>query len=438
MKEKRQQYALHKSISAIESVLGMMACVSLILIFMPKDWVQKHLEFEAAEYPVTLSDDHYNGGSSIASWVNEKARHMRCEMGSQYANPYCNMTFNTLSDTWNGIDLRGYSEMTIWGRYTGDAEYIRIYLRNRHPRYYVREDDTSTKYNMVEIPVGDLQQGLRLNMKDFGVADWWLTTKSIPLEYSHPEFNDIIFIEVQTASQVRSGTHEIQLDKILWSGNLISDAALYKGIIIVWSVFIFSLLFFRIVKLKVELSRNQNYQKELISINKFLNLQNKQFEDLAKTDHLTGCLNRIGIRDALYDGLQNWKDKRTPFSFMLIDLDNFKLINDGHGHDIGDRILQGVAELLKNHIRRTDLLARWGGEEFMLVCPNSDLNQATVVAELLRKKLQETSVYPDIAVTASFGVATMTHPDLDELFKCADEALYEAKANGRNQVVCKS
>lgn len=187
----------------------------------------------------------------------------------------------------------------------------------------------------------------------------------------------------------------------------------------------------------MELRAHKRYQSELVSINKLLNLQNKQFEDLAKTDQLTGLLNRIGIREPLYQGLKRWQESRVPFAFVLIDIDHFKKVNDEHGHDVGDEILKGVAKLLGENVRKTDHLARWGGEEFILVCPNTNLEQAHSVADNLRAKLAEAKVHPAIPITASFGVAAMTQADLDHLFKSADDALYEAKGLGRNCVVAK-
>lgn len=387
-------------------------------------------------YRANIYGDGYSGGNSEASWIDESAQHWRCEIGNQFITPYCSLTLQTTSETWSGLDLRKFSDMTIWASYKGPNDHIRLYLRNRHPNYFEMGDETTAKPNMVEVPAEKLEEGFTLKMKDFIVAPWWVTSRSLPLEYSHPEFNDIIMIEVQTGSQAFAGAHDIQFKKMVLQGQYFTNETLYKGIVIAWSASVFFLLLYRIIMLKIELTRSQRYQKELVSINSVLNLQNKQFEDLAKTDHLTGLLNRIGIRDVLYEGVQLWKKNRTPFSFVLIDLDHFKKINDTYGHEIGDKVLQAVSQLLKESVRRSDCVARWGGEEFLLVCTNTDIGQAHVLAELLRKKLEDSALVDDIKVTASFGVASMTQPEIDHLFNKADAALYEAKRSGRNKVVC--
>lgn len=422
------------AISRTEALLGMIACVSIILIFAPKDWIQRSLEIYPQDYEAVLTDDTYSNGNSEAIWLDADKQIWQCRMGNKFRSPYCSMRLSLFDDSWSGLNLSDYDTMTIWASYSGPSDSLRFYLRNRHPDYYQVGDDTSTKYNMVEIPVEQLDTGFTLNMADFNVADWWLVTKKIPLEKSHPEFNDVVFLEVQTGSQATFGDHTIRLRKVLWHGHLFSDETLYKGMVIAWCVLIFFLLLYRMIHLKLELRRNVKHQQELVAINKLLNLQNKQFEDLAKTDQLTGLLNRIGIRDVLYDGLNNWKERRTPFSFVLIDIDHFKQVNDSFGHDVGDQILKLTAKLLAENIRRSDFLARWGGEEFILVCPDTDLYQAQVLAELLRKKLEDAPLHPERQITASFGVSALSTPNLDDLFKRADAALYEAKTQGRNRV----
>lgn len=153
---------------------------------------------------------------------------------------------------------------------------------------------------------------------------------------------------------------------------------------------------------------------------------------------LTGVANRLGVREYLFEGLNNWRNNQSPFSLILIDIDHFKQFNDTHGHDVGDKVLKGAAEIFRNSVRITDLVARWGGEEFIVICPNTDTHQATTVAENLRARLASAEIFNGLKVTASFGVASMNTPSLEHLFKQADEALYSAKEAGRNRVVVSS
>lgn len=426
------------ALSKIEIAFGVLALVSISLIFLPKNWISQSYTFTPQQYTPSIYGDRYSGGNSDANWVDRPTHTWRCDLGNRHPTPFCSIQYIVLNDTWTGLDLRQFSKMTVYGQYQGNGEHLRIYLRNRHSDYYQIGEETSTKYNMVELPVNNLAAGITVQMKDFTVADWWVAQFNIPLDRSHPEFNDVIIIEAQTGSRSKSGSHNIQIQKIVWSGSILSDEQLYKYLAIMWSCLIFVYLFYRLASLKFAIEKHKNHQKELLSINNMLDLKSKEYEELAKRDQLTGLYNRVGIKEVLYDSAQQWKKHHTPLSFVLIDIDHFKKVNDSHGHDVGDAILKGAASTLQANIRQTDYLARWGGEEFLLVCPNTTIHQAASAAESLRAKLEASTIYEGIKVTASFGVATMTEPGLEHLFKAADLALYDAKENGRNKVCMKN
>lgn len=128
--------------------------------------------------------------------------------------------------------------------------------------------------------------------------------------------------------------------------------------------------------------------------------------------------------------------REAPFSLVMIDIDHFKKINDTHGHEVGDRVLVDIATLLQATIRQSDILGRWGGEEFLLILPNTSPEGALHVAEELRQAVQEYAcpAYPH-PISASFGVAHYRPQDTaNSLIKRADIALYRAKHNGRNGV----
>jgi diguanylate cyclase (GGDEF)-like protein len=120
---------------------------------------------------------------------------------------------------------------------------------------------------------------------------------------------------------------------------------------------------------------------------------------------------------------------------MLIDIDHFKNINDTYGHQVGDMVLQRVSTLFRRSIRSTDIVGRWGGEEFMVLCPQTNINQCNIFAQNLRAKIENYN-FPNIKnQTASFGLSTYKEGySLEELIKQADDALYKSKRNGRNQV----
>ncbi|MBX9915574.1 MAG: sensor domain-containing diguanylate cyclase [Pseudomonadaceae bacterium] len=165
-----------------------------------------------------------------------------------------------------------------------------------------------------------------------------------------------------------------------------------------------------------------------------------QAERLAEHDPLTGLLNRRGFNQQAEILWSTCPRNQRPLTLIMLDLDHFKLINDQHGHLIGDQVLQASAQLLSHACRAGDILARWGGEEFLFLLPDTDLEQARLFAERLRHAIAAHCLSrgtEQIHFTASFGVAERQHHlCLDALIDEVDVLLYAAKQNGRNRVAC--
>jgi diguanylate cyclase (GGDEF)-like protein len=155
----------------------------------------------------------------------------------------------------------------------------------------------------------------------------------------------------------------------------------------------------------------------------------------ATTDPLTGLHNRLKFDQALADEMVRSDRYKTPLSLVLYDVDNFKRVNDTYGHQIGDKVLVQLSRFVPNLIRSTDLLARWGGEEFAILVPGSDGQMAFQAAKKLRDAIRHV-VFDEVgSVTCSFGVTQFAVEDTAaEFISRADNALYRAKINGRNQV----
>jgi diguanylate cyclase (GGDEF)-like protein len=159
----------------------------------------------------------------------------------------------------------------------------------------------------------------------------------------------------------------------------------------------------------------------------------------AQTDALTGLANRRGLTDRLDAELGHAQENGKSVSFVLADVDDFKLINDTHGHQTGDFVLRQVAKALTDSVRELDLVARYGGEEFAIVLAGSHLSDGVRLAERMRKAIHEIVVAgpagEDAHLTMSFGVAEFpTYPGVDALVAAADAALYQAKRSGKDQV----
>jgi diguanylate cyclase (GGDEF)-like protein len=198
------------------------------------------------------------------------------------------------------------------------------------------------------------------------------------------------------------------------------DYKLLRNILFIFSLVL--LLFFYRIRLV------QRHNDELETLN-------KQLTKLSVTDSLTKIYNRLKLDETLANEIERAHRYSLNLSVILLDIDYFKKINDQHGHQTGDQVLKTMATILQNNIRQTDIIGRWGGEEFLIICPNIDLEEARLMAEHLRELIASYE-FPEVGQeTACFGVAQFKPGDqMNTLIARADKALYQAKANGRNLV----
>jgi len=170
--------------------------------------------------------------------------------------------------------------------------------------------------------------------------------------------------------------------------------------------------------------------------------ERKQVEErlarIATSDLLTGVMNRRAMFEQLRYQLVRHQRNKTPFVILVADIDHFKNINDTYGHDVGDQALIAVADILLNSTRSQDLISRWGGEEFLILLPDTDLKGGAVAAEKIRSRLSKEVIKADehsLKLTLSVGVAEYKYGQtLEKCIKDADSALYQAKNQGRNRV----
>jgi diguanylate cyclase (GGDEF)-like protein len=210
-------------------------------------------------------------------------------------------------------------------------------------------------------------------------------------------------------------THEIFASRVL-------------GIIVTLLVALMSLIY---------LFGKERWIHDNVQMDKRLKLQElaRDLRFQATTDSLTGLFNRLKFNQALAAEISRSMRYGTSLSLLLYDVDNFKTVNDTHGHQIGDKVLVQLSRFVPSLLRNTDLLARWGGEEFVILTPGADGEMAYQTAEKLRIAIEHARFDSIGMVTCSFGVAEYVQGDTaDTLISRADDALYRAKLNGRNRV----
>lgn len=182
------------------------------------------------------------------------------------------------------------------------------------------------------------------------------------------------------------------------------------------------------------------YESSQQMLIKYIQQEKDKYEHASKHDALTGLSNRTDIMEKMEDEQERCLRKGRPFTLIMCDIDHFKRINDNFGHDSGDYVLKMLAILFKDQVRGIDCPSRWGGEEFLIMLVETDLDGGQKVAERIRKRIENTVFkYKDteIPVTMTFGLSMYqgTNDNMEDCIKRADNALYEGKNQGRNRVI---
>lgn len=222
----------------------------------------------------------------------------------------------------------------------------------------------------------------------------------------------------------------------VWSLRKISDlpfvvAVGYKleYVLAPWRNKLFAYIISNIIIIIITISLAKSYHKN--SVNAF------RMENLAMYDQLTGLLNRRSFENLAKPKIERAAYSNQNWSLVLIDVDHFKSINDTYGHDIGDKVLQQISDTIKTSFRSSDLVCRWGGEEFIVYLHETDIESASMLAKRLQQKIKENEFINGTQITVSQGVASFFSGETyEDVIKKADKMLYKAKNCGRNCVCC--
>jgi diguanylate cyclase (GGDEF)-like protein len=372
-----------------------------------------------------------NGVQADFQWIDPGKFHYRCQFPQVSVMQGCGFAYMLAgTDVSRGIDLSRFHTLNLAVRYTGKAQYLRVAIRNFDARFSTVQDLNSPKFNFVNLPTKDLAQPIAINMNEFAVAEWWTTVYDLPREYTRPDLRNATVLNIDLQGDLGSTQHEIRIDRLEFVGDWISAEYWYLGLLCLWMILGTAYGTSQWLRLR----RAHRLQRQKIAE---LAQEKEKYERLSTTDALTNVLNRHGIDQFVASlGISG-----VSASVIVIDLDHFKRVNDERGHHVGDRVLRTMGEILRAGSRHTDAVGRWGGEEFVLVCPGASLAKASDLAEKMRKRIMETNFIPEdpLSITASLGVAESGEGlNFEEAFRHADQALYLAKSRGRNCVVAAS
>jgi len=394
-------------------------------------------------YPVRPIDDRDPGnhGSSVARIERQGRRlALQCDVGMAAPYPFCSMHF-TLAPEPQGIDLSAFSVMRIWLDATGPEplQEVRVALGNFNPAYS-KPGSIETLKNHELVYIQQAANGvIEVPMDRISVASWWIEEHNVPLQYAGTELQHVVALDIETGANLRGGPHRIVVDRIELERKLISPATFRLGLLLVWLAAVSAWVLIQLAASRRQLSESRRQQRVLAQTIASLNARSESLETLARSDAATGLLNRAGLKLGLEQRLLRQGFKLFPMAVIFADIDRFKRINDSFGHAAGDAVIAQVARHLRDHVPHDDLVARWGGEEFLLLCPGTGGEEARRIAERLRQDMEHQPWPNGVEVTCSFGITVLAAgEDWLHAIERADAAMYQAKQAGRNQVVLAS
>ncbi len=248
----------------------------------------------------------------------------------------------------------------------------------------------------IEIPIKNLQ-----------VMTWWLADNKVDIEHSAPEFSNITRIDIATGSGAALGQHKIVIDKIEFEGAYLAQETLLFALLFSWMALGLAFSLHELRKNRAAYEKAKRRHRHLEKVNGTLRAQNYEFAELAHRDALTGAMNRHAVQTWLEQQARQVRWGHSTLSILYMDLDNFKKINDKFGHQMGDDILREFVMVVASSIAPDDRLVRWGGEEFVVFCPDTNIEQAVKKAEMIRKNVANHLWVHGEALTCSIGVAQM-------------------------------
>ncbi|EKM31698.1 diguanylate cyclase domain protein [Vibrio harveyi] len=263
---------------------------------------------------------------------------------------------------------------------------------------------------------------------------WWLNDNDVAIEHSAPEFSNITRIDLATGAGAALGKHKIVIDKIEFEGAYVQQSTLLFVLLFSWMALGLAFSLHEMRKNKMAYNKAKKRHRHLEKVNNTLRAQNYEFAELAHRDALTGAMNRHAVQSWLEQQARQVRWGYDSFSILYMDLDKFKRVNDKYGHQMGDDILREFVMVISSSIQPEDRLVRWGGEEFVVFCPDTNVEQAVKKAEVIRQNVESHLWVHGEPLTCSIGVAQMQNERVSETMARADEVLYLAKRNGRNRI----
>lgn len=415
----------------IATVIAALALVAHALIperkveLVPKDPAMYSLFYDAE-----------SGGTTTASWVDQDKASFECQSnpnGWQFG--YCGVVFR-VGDIETPADLSRFDSFKLNITVDGSAQLVRIYTRTYIPGVSKVGEWGSMKTLFATITKEEAKD-IELFYGDWTLSDYWRSTFKPKRENTYIDLSRVHEFGIDIMPPIPLGKHRITVNSVEAVGEWVHAQAWYLGVALTWLLVNFLI----VAKKSLDLHRRTALDRDRIDTLALysgeLRDESEKYKQLSAKDNLTGALNRNGLLQFIHNCFPEGHFS-AQLGLVVIDLDHFKKINDDKGHDMGDEVLRSVSSTIKNTVRQEDGFCRWGGEEFVLICPNTNERDTFIIAEKIRQTVASIEFEHEgkpFHVTASLGVGlAKPNESFEELFKRVDKALYEAKALGRNCV----
>lgn len=424
-------------IKSKEAHFTLMFLASVVLAVWQNSGMNIQLELlpdESIAQTAIPHSDLINGGHSKTYLEDKEGEiNLKCKIIRSETFAFCGVTIFFDKNATKRVNLYQYDRMSISFDYHSlENDTILIYLNHQA---LDANGNPVMKSNLWAVNPETGPNRFILEPDRFIIPSWWIFQNSHTGIDLKPDISNVDSITITTGDNTTNRDVNLTIKGISFSGKRISSHHLYTALLTAWLslFFIHGLLYFHQQARNYQISKKQN--EKLTKLNDFLKIQKDQFENMAKKDKLTDTWNRAGIRDTLNSVMNDFHTRQAPCALLFIDIDHFKQVNDRYSHSVGDKALAGLAKLIRKNTRKVNQLARWGGEEFVLICPYTDADAAKHLSETLRHIIETSTIIKETKITCSFGIAIVKNESIEQWFDRADKALYEAKSSGRNCVI---
>ncbi len=416
------------------AVLTLIAAAAIgVHSFLPEkrvDLLPVNLDFYELFY------DGQGPGTTEGEWVNKRERIIRCTVkpgGIQWN--FCGVMIE-IGSIDEPVDLSKYNAFDLKATYDGSALGIRMINYSFETGVSEIGDWGSYKTLFADVFTEEAKS-ISLVPHDWEMSSYWKDTFKPPRKQGYPDFSNVFKIGIDIKPPIPVGEHTVKLESFVARGEWVSAENWYLGVALFWLLANLLIVGKRLYDLHRRVSLDSQRIDTLALYSDELRDESEKYKQLSSKDNLTGALNRNGLLQFINNSFPEGHFS-AQLGLVVIDLDHFKKVNDEKGHDMGDEVLRSVSSTIRNIVRQEDGFCRWGGEEFVLICPNTNERDTFIIAEKIRQAVASILFEyggESFHVTASLGVGlAKPNESFEDLFKRVDKALYEAKALGRNCV----